>query len=424
MLETDSETFPRLSYERRFYPADPPAPLQDAAARPGRSPPSAPAASLLARSDARGDARQADIAPGPKSQDQSATGQSATETGKSANAQRLRRILYALLPVALIAGGYVYLTGGSIVSTDDAYVNARQVGISTDVSGIVSEVDVQNNQHVSAGQVLYRLDPRPFEIALDNARNNLAQISLTLQAMKQDYQQLLSDAASEQSQVALDQINYRRNASLLNSGAISKEEYDQAQYTLETDTHKLDALKEQATSQLVKLDSDVNTPVEELPQYQQAKAQLNEAQRELDHTVVRAPFSGTVTNVPSIAPGKYLAASTTAFFLVDTDRVWIDATPKETELTYVRPGQPAAVSVDAYPDLVWHGTVESISPAAAQQFSLLPAQNTSGNWVKVVQRIPMRIRVATNDKSHSPLRAGMSVVVDIKTGHTRGTSLF
>ena len=140
--------------------------------------------------------------------------------------------------------------------------------------------------------------------------------------------------------------------------------------------------------------------------------------------MVKAPFAGIATNVPSIAPGKYLAASTTAFYLVATDHVWVDANPKETQLTYVRTGQQVAVSVDTYPDLEWHGTVESISPAAAQEFQLLPAQNTSGNWVKVVQRIPVRVRVDTSDQSRPPLRAGMSVEVDVDTGHARGLPHF
>ena len=176
--------------------------------------------------------------------------------------------------------------------------------------------------------------------------------------------------------------------------------------------------------QLARLAGNPDIPVTQHPQYLQAKAQVDEAQRQLDHTVVKAPFAGIVTNVPSIAPGKYLAASTTAFYLVATDHVWIDATPKETELTYVRPGQPVTVTVDTYPDAEWHGIVESISPAAAQQFSLLPAQNTSGNWVKVVQRIPMRVRIDTSDKNLPPLRAGMSVEVDVDTGHARGLPHF
>ena len=124
--------------------------------------------------------------------------------------------------------------------------------------------------------------------------------------------------------------------------------------------------------------------------------------------------------MPSIAPGKYLAASTTAFYLVDTDHVWIAANPKETELTYVRPGQSVTVTVDTYPNAIWNGTVESVSPAASQEFSLLPAQNTSGNWVKVVQRVPMRVRVDNSDKNKPPLRAGMSAEVNVDTGHARG----
>ena len=156
----------------------------------------------------------------------------------------------------------------------------------------------------------------------------------------------------------------------------------------------------------------------------QAKAQVDEAQRQFDHTIVKAPFAGIVMNVPSIAPGKYLQASTTAFYLVATDHVWVNANPKETELTHVRPGQPVTVTVDTYPDLEWHGTVESISPAAAQEFQLLPAQNTSGNWVKVVQRIPMRVRVGTNDESRPQLRAGMSVEIGVDTGRPRGVPHF
>jgi membrane fusion protein (multidrug efflux system) len=332
--------------------------------------------------------------------------------------------LFALLPIALIVGGYWYVTGGKIMSTDDAYVNAEKVGVSTDVAGIVQEVNVADNQHVTAGQVLYRLDPRQFQIALDNANANLKQTALTIDAMKQDYQHMLSDAAAEESQVALDQTNYDRDATLLRSSTVSQATFDQARYTLQTDKGKLESLRQQAQTQLARLGGDTDIPTTQHPQYRQALGQVEEAQRQLDHSVVKAPFSGTVTNVPSIAPGKYLAASTTAFYLVDTDHVWVDANPKETELTYVRSGQPATVTVDTYPNAVWHGTVESISPAAAQEFSLLPAQNTSGNWVKVVQRVPLRVRVDTSDPKLPPLRAGMSVEVDVDTAHARGLPHF
>jgi membrane fusion protein (multidrug efflux system) len=331
---------------------------------------------------------------------------------------------FALLPLALTAGAFWYVTGGEVMSTDDAYVEADTVGISTDVPGIVKEVEVSDNQHVEPGRVLYRLDPQQFQIALDNAKAKLAQTALTIDAMKQDYQRMLSDAAAQEGQVSLDQATYDRNAALLPSGSTSKATYDQARYTLETDKNKLDSLRRQAAVQLARLSGNPDIPVTQHPQYLQAKAQVDEAQRQLDHTVVRAPFGGVVTNVPSIAPGKYLAASMTAFYLVDRDHIWVDATPKETELTNVQPGQPVTVTVDTYADAPWHGTVESISPAAAQQFSLLPAQNTSGNWVKVVQRIPMRVRVDTSNKNLPPLRAGMSVEVDVDTGHARGLPHF
>ena len=344
---------------------------------------------------------------------------------RTARRQRsLRRGLFALLPVVLLAGGYWYIRGGAVMSTDDAYVNAEKVGMSSDVSGIVQDVDVTENQHVNAGQVLYRLEPRRFQIALDNAKANLAQTSLTIEAMKHDYKRMQSDINAEQAQVDLDQVNFNRYAALVKTDAVSKANYDQARYTLQTDQSKLASLKGQAEVQLAKLGGNAEIAVTEHPQYKQAKAQVDEAQRELDHTVEKAPFAGIVTDVPAIAPGKYLQASTTAFYLVASDHVWVDANPKETQLTYVRPGQPATVTVDAYPGRTWHGTVASISPAAAQEFQLLPAQNTSGNWVKVVQRIPMRIRVDTNGDQSPPLRAGMSVEVDVDTGHSRGLPAF
>jgi membrane fusion protein (multidrug efflux system) len=331
-----------------------------------------------------------------------------------------RWALFGLLPVALFVGGYFYFTGGKIMSTDDAYVDADKVAVSTDIAGLVQDVDVSDNQHVAAAQILYRIDPRQFQIALDNAKANLAQTALAIDAMKQDYKHMLSDAAAQQAQVDLDQANYNRENMLVRSGTVSQAVFDQAQYALLNDKSKLESLRQQAATQLARLGGNADIETAQHPQYLQAQAQVDEAQRELDHTVVKAPFTGTVTSVPSIAPGKYLAASTTAFYLVDTDHLWVSANPKETELTYVKPGQPVTVTVDTYPDAVWHGTVQSISPAAAQEFSLLPAQNTSGNWVKVVQRVPMRVRVDTSDQKLPPLRAGMSVEVNVDTGHARG----
>ena len=338
--------------------------------------------------------------------------------------QRVRLALFLMLPLALLGGGAWYVVGGRVMYTDDAYVNADKVGISTDVAGTVVQVDVHDNQEVAAGQVLYRLDALQFVIALGDAKANRAQVALTLESMKRDYRRMLTDAATEQSQVALDRTRYERAARLLTSGVESRAGYDQAQYTLQADQSKLEALREEARVQLARLGGNPDAPTTQLPQYQQADAQVAEAERELLHTVVTAPFAGIVTNVPAIARGKFLPASTTAFYLVDTHHVWIDATPKETQLTYVRPGQLASVRVDTYPGVRWYGTVESLSPAAAQEFSLLPAQNTSGNWVKVVQRVQMRVRVDTSDPRMPPLRAGMSTEVYVDTGRPRGLPHF
>jgi membrane fusion protein (multidrug efflux system) len=336
----------------------------------------------------------------------------------------LRRILFALLPLALVAGSYGYVTGGQMMSTDDAYVEADKVGISTDVSGIVKEVDVTENQQVKAGQVLYRLDDQPFRYALDRAEAQVGMVRNDLNALKANYRDMQAQIKQAQDDIAYYDREFHRQQDLAAKSFASQQTFDTARRNLQNAQQKLASLNQQLAAIAANLNGDPDIPVEQHPRYRDAVAQRNEAARQLDHTVVKAPFAGIVTNVPSIAPGKYLQASTTAFYLVATDHVWVDSNPKETQLTYVRPGQPVTITVDTYPDLQWHGTVESISPAAAQEFQLLPAQNTSGNWVKVVQRIPMRVRVDTSDKSRPPLRAGMSVEVDVDTGHARGVPHF
>jgi len=371
--------------------------------------------------DTRGESREAPAtAPTQPASDPKRSERSPKGKEPHPRSRLVRWGLFGLLPLALLTGGYWYVIGGQVMSTDNAYVEADKVGISTDVSGIVQDVDVSENQRVDAGQTLYRLDPRQIQIALDNAQANLAQTALSIEAMKRDYRRMLDDIGTQQAQVELDQLTYNRYATLVKTDAVSRANYDQARLTLQADNSKVASLKKQAEVQLARLGGNPDVPVTQHPQYLQAKSQVDEVQRQLDHTVVKAPFAGIVTSVPSIAPGKYLAASTTAFYLVDTAHVWVAANPKETEMTYVRPGQPATITVDIYPDIQWHGTVESVSPATAQEFALLPAQNTSGNWVKVVQRVPMRVRVDTSKTDLPPLGAGMSAVVDVDTGHRRG----
>jgi membrane fusion protein (multidrug efflux system) len=336
----------------------------------------------------------------------------------------VRWVLFVLLPLALIAGGYWYVTGGSVMSTDDAYVEADKVGISTDVSGIVREVDVSNNQHVDDGQVLFRLDDLPFRLALERADAQVGIVRNDLNALKANYRDMQAQIKQAQDDVEYYDREFHRQQDLAAKFIASQQTFDTARRNLQNAQQKLASLNQQLAAIAANLNGDPDIPVEQHPRYLNAMAQRNEAARQLDHTVVKAPFAGIVTNVPAIAPGKYLQASVTAFYLVAADYVWVDSNPKETQLTNVRPGQPVTVTVDTYPDLEWHGTVESLSPAAAQEFALLPAQNTSGNWVKVVQRIPMRVRLDTSDKSRPALRAGMSVEVDVDTGHQRGLPQF
>ena len=334
--------------------------------------------------------------------------------------RRVRWALFALLPLALIAGAYWYVTGGRVMSTDDAFVEADKVGISTDVSGIVKEIDVGNNQHVEAGQVLFRLDDLPFQLALERDEAQVGIVRNDLNALKANYRDMQAQIKQAQDDIDYYDREFHRQQDLASKFIASQQTFDTARRNLQNAQQKLASLNQQLAAIAANLNGDPDIPVERHPRYLDAVAQRDEAQRQLDHTVAKAPFAGVVTNVPSIAPGKYLQASTTAFFLVATDHVWVDSNPKETQLTHVRPGQLVTVIVDTYPGMEWHGTVESISPAAAQEFSLLPAQNTSGNWVKVVQRIPMRVRVDTSEKDRPPLRAGMSVEVDVDTGHARG----
>jgi membrane fusion protein (multidrug efflux system) len=299
--------------------------------------------------------------------------------------------------------------------------------VSTDVSGLVSEIDVREGEKVAANQVLFKIDPRQYEIAVAQAQSQLGQIELTLNSMKADYRRILSDIDAQTAQVELAQTNFDRASSLLKSDFGTRANYDQTRFTLLSAQKTLQSLKQQAQVALARLGGDANLPLEKYPQWQQAKAQLDEAQRQLDHTVIRAPFAGIVTMVDAVQIGTYLVSQTAALTntgaigLISTDRIWIDANLKETDLTYVKVGDSVDVTVDAYPGRVWAGKVESISPASGSEFSILPAQNASGNWVKVVQRIPVRIVVEQKD-GYPTLRSGMSVIVEIDTGHKRSIS--
>jgi membrane fusion protein (multidrug efflux system) len=334
-----------------------------------------------------------------------------------------RKLLRPLLMIGgvvavAVGAGWWWLQGGRMVSIDDAYVRAAKLAVSDDISGIVGEVAVHEGQHVNKGDLLFRLQDRQIQIALAGAKANLAQTALTLEAMKHDYKRMLLDADVKQQQVQSDQASFDRFANLVKGGSVTRSEYDDARYKLAADKASLESLKQQAEMQLARLGGNAEAEVTTMPQYLQAQSQVDEDQRELDHTLVRAPFGGIVTNVEATQPGMYLATATAAFGLVSDQDIWVEANPKETELTWVKPGDPVDITVDTYPGHVWHGSVDSIAPASASEFSVLPAQNSSGNWVKVVQRLPVRIKV-DRQPGDPDLRAGMSVEADIDTAHER-----
>jgi len=359
--------------------------------------------------------------------------QSATTAGAAPAAPRVteapvrRRISRRALRPVLMLGGILavavgsatwWITGGRYVDIDDAYVRAAKETVATDVSGIVQSVPVHEGQLVHKGDVLLRLDPLQYQIAVDAAKANLGSVVSDLDADKLTYRRMLRDADAKAAQVQSDQANYERMANLVRSGGVTRAEYDNAKFQLAADQQALDALKVRAQVQLAELGGDPDVDIHAMSKYLMAKARLDEAERQLRDSVIYAPYDGIVTQVDTVQPGMYLGASTAAFGIVSTEHVWVEANPKETELTWVKPGNPVEVDVDTYPDHAWKGEVESIAPNSGSEFSVLPAQNTSGNWVKVVQRIPVRIRV--DRKPGDPeLRAGMSVEADIDTAHQR-----
>lgn len=343
---------------------------------------------------------------------------------------RLRRVLMiggVGVVVAVAAGAW--LTGGRYVGTDDAYVRAAKLMVTTDVSGLVQTVDVKQGQHVKAGQVLFTLDAHPFEIAVANTKAALEEARLGVLSSEAAYQAAVAQVNAQAAQVKLAQTTYTRYLALAKSNAIAPQTLDQARSTLASAQATLAASQQTARTQLDKLLGDPNLAPEKAPSYLQAKAAYDEAVRQLNHATVRAPFEGDVTEVDALQPGTLVISAlssfstTSAVGLVSTSDLWVEANMKETDLTHVHIGAPVSVTVDTYPGKTWTCHVNAISRASEGAFSALPAENASANWVKVVQRIPLRINCDVKP-SDPQLRAGMSAIVEIDTGHRRWSRLF
>ena len=321
------------------------------------------------------------------------------------------------LAVALVVG-WLWLTGGRYVATDNAYVQADTVNVATDVAGLVKAIQVHDNQYVKAGEVLFTLDDATYRSALASAEAEVRLAATQLEALRASYAQSGAAIVKAKADVAYYEKEYQRQTDLAMRRVNAVSQLDAARHNLDGAHGELAALVQEQAGIVAQLGGDPAAPIERHPRYLAAVAARDKAQHDLDSTVVRAPIDAMTARVPSLQPGEYLDAGQAAFALVASDHVWIEANPKETDLTWVRSGQPVAISVDTYPGVRWEGSVASVSPASQSSFSLLPAQNTSGNWVKVVQRIPLRIEVRA-EAGAPPLRAGMSAEIEVDTGHLR-----
>jgi membrane fusion protein (multidrug efflux system) len=332
---------------------------------------------------------------------------------------RLRLILLVIVPLlALVAGLAFYLTGGRIISTDNAYVGARKVLVTPDISGKVASVRVKEGERVAAGDVLFDIDPTPFRLAQSQAQSKLDSVRTDFNNMKSNLKSLDKLVELAQQNVALKQKDVERKTTLVARNSGSQADLDNSLSATVTAQLQAQLAAQQQASTLNALLGKPDLPIEQYPPYQQAKAVLEQAERDLDHTTLKAPIGGTATQVDNIQLGRFVTAGTPILSVIDDGAPWVDANPKETDLTYLRVGQKVAIDVDAFPDHVFRGTVSSISPGTGAQFAILPPQNAVGNWVKVVQRVPVRIAFDAG-QDVGLLRAGMSVTVDIDTGRRR-----
>jgi membrane fusion protein (multidrug efflux system) len=308
------------------------------------------------------------------------------------------------------------------VTTDDAYVGAQKVLITPDVSGKIVSVTVKEGQRVATGDVMFQIDPVPYRLAAQQARAKLDDAKTThdnLVANVKLYSQTI-DIVNQG--IALKQRDVDRKASLVKSLAGSQLDLDNSATAMVTAQAQLQLVRQQNSNALTQLLGNPDLPLDQFPAYMLAKAALDDAQRNLDLTTVRAPMAGVATQVEQIQLGRFVMAGTPVFSVIDIANPWVDANPKESDFTYVAVGQPVTVDVDAFPDHVFKGTVGSLSPGTGAQFAILPPQNATGNFVKVVQRVPVRIYFDKNDSYVQKLKAGMSAYTSIDTGHRRSVA--
>ena len=325
-----------------------------------------------------------------------------------------RPFLLVVVPaVVALVGLYWYAMSGRYVSTENAYVKADMVAISPDVDGRVIAVEVAENQFVRQGDVLFRLDPEPFQLALDMAEAKMLAVRNDIEGWRAEFRQIEAEIEEARERVQFYAQQADRQRELQGRGITTEVKREEAEVDLMAAQQREAALREKLRTVLAKLGGDPASAAELHPMFRQAEAEHDMAARDLDHAVVRAPVDGMVSRM-RLQPGEWLEEGQAAFSIINPATTWIEANLKETQLEHVQIGQQVEIAADAYPSDLWLGKIASISPATGAEFALIPPQNATGNWVKVVQRLPVRIAVVPHD-AQPPLRAGMTVTVSIDT---------
>ncbi len=329
-----------------------------------------------------------------------------------------RLVLLVVIPVlALLGASYLYAVTGRFVTTENAYVKAHIIAISTDIDGRVIEVFVRNDQRVKAGDLLFRLDPDPHWLELKSSEARMVTVRHEVEAMRAEFHQVQAEIAEARETVAYFAREADRQRQLNKRGVTTEAKLDEAEFQVASARQRVRALQEKVRTVLAGLGGDPERSVELHPKYIEAQTAREVAELHLGYTEVRAPADGIVTQV-HLEPGEWLEEGDPAFGLIEADDTWVVANLKETQLTHVREGQVVEVGIDAYPDVTWKARITSIAPATGAEFAVLPPQNASGNWVKVVQRIPVRIDLEPVE-GRPTLRAGMTASISIDTERER-----
>jgi membrane fusion protein (multidrug efflux system) len=339
------------------------------------------------------------------------------------NGKLARALLLLGVPLAVAAAGlYFYAQGGRYLETENAYVKAHIVAVSAEVAGRVSDVAVRDNQPVAKGQLLFRIDPVPFEMALARASAQLANARTEVETLRAELRVALADAAEAEERIRFLVVQLERQRRLKEQGMVREDAYDEARYNLDAARARVSAMQERAARVLASLGGDAKLPTESHSRVREAQAALDTAALELARTRINAPTAGTVSNL-KLQVGMNVTRGVAVFSLIQAGEPWIEANFKETQLAGMRVGQAARVVADAYPGVEWRARVSAIAPATGAEFALLPPQNATGNWIKVVQRVPVLFAIdpAEGAAAERPaLRAGMTVSVSIDTGRSRG----